>query len=346
MKKVMFLAGAIATATLMFTSCKHEQSELDLEAMPNEAVITGTVKYDAGSYKAEDGALISNYLLPASGQTVMVTVPMGDYVSGSQGNKTYTAQVDENGKYRISIPVGVQSVNATVSVIPFEAEKFVETEGTEVVSIPDALYNELTEQTVSLSQQKIQVVDMQVSSKTTLDVQYDQEVSLQGLVKAQAWVKNVDTDEWEAGEVSFETPLIVSVRIVDPSGEQPNVSMKYTVSSSAEDGSYSLKMKLPSDCWQKNVEVKVERQASKSEFTHRYFSNADAIWKAQTIEVIYNQVVAGPVSLNSSHKLVPMDMADMVVTVTPVDLSSVKGIGNPSDIEEDIALNDVFGWNY
>lgn len=346
MKKIMFLAGAIAAATLAFTSCKHEQSELDLDAMPNEAVITGTVKYDAGSYKAEDGALISNYLLPASGQTVMVTVPMGDYVSGSQGNKTYTAQVDENGKYRVSIPVGVQAVNATVSVVPFEAEKFIETQGTEVVSIPDALYNEMSEQTVSLSQQKILVVDMKVSSKTTLDVQYDQQVSLEGMVKASSWVKNVDTDEWEAGSVFFATPLIVSVQIEDPQGLQPSVSMKYNVTSSEADGTYSLNMKLPSDCWQKDVNIKVERMASKSEFTHRYYSNADAMWKAQTLEVIYHQVTAGPVSLNSSHKLVPIDMPDMMVTVSPVDLASVKGIGNPVDIEEDIALNDVFGWNY
>lgn len=344
MKKIILFAGTIASMLLAFTSCKPEQSELNMDTIPEEAVITGKVMYDAGSYKNEDGGLLSSYMLPASGQTVIVTIPMDDYVSGAQGTKTYTTQVDESGKYRITIPVGMKPLTATVGVIPFEAEKFFSTDGKEVVSIPNALYSEFAEQTVSLTEKMIEAADLEVTSKATLDLVYDQEVEVEGIVSAQAWVKNIDLDTYEGGKVPFAANLLVTVTIEDPSGETPDITMKYTAKSTVDEGKYKLKMRLPFDCWEKNVSVKVKNEPVRAEFTHRYYVTADALWKVQPVDVVYNEMDIPEVALSGTNKVAPVKMSEMIITTRPLDRESVKGIGNPGDAEDGIALNNPFSW--
>ena len=186
MKHLTFTAGLFAIAA-MAVSCQKEQSELHLDTLPSTAVITGTVKYVVGDYQLEDESVVSGYTLPAAGQTVMVTIPTSDYASNADGNQYFEAVTDDNGQYRIEIPISMNSLNATLSVLPFYAKKDFAQDDLSMVSIENALYNKVavgdntTDLTVSLEQKKIYTANLVVSSDAKLPVAFDQPVEIKGL---------------------------------------------------------------------------------------------------------------------------------------------------------------------
>ena len=117
MKKILLYAASLAT--IAFTGCSKEQSELSVDDVKAKATISGKVTYDGGSYYDKTDAktvLLSD--VAASNVTVVVKVENDNY-NGDGGSFLYfETQTDANGLFSIDVPV-YNSLSATVYNLPF-----------------------------------------------------------------------------------------------------------------------------------------------------------------------------------------------------------------------------------
>lgn len=104
MKTIFKVAMLSASAFFVLSSCLKEQSSLQLEDIPGQAVITGTVMlYEGTDYV--DGAYVS-LKSPAIDKEIIVKVDNGSYLTGTP-NETYTdykAKTNEEGYFEVNIP--------------------------------------------------------------------------------------------------------------------------------------------------------------------------------------------------------------------------------------------------
>lgn len=140
MKGHIYLLTAMAVSALLFSSCA-KQSRLDIDSFKGSATVFGTAMYNAGDgFVSPSGESV----IPAAGKIVTVSVPYSEYMSGNtEGYKTFSTTVAQDGSYRITVPVGNSPVRATVSMQPFQTDKCVLVNG-ETVVIHDAVYNSNT----------------------------------------------------------------------------------------------------------------------------------------------------------------------------------------------------------
>ena len=342
MKHLTFTAGLFAIAA-MAVSCQKEQSELHLDTLPSTAVITGTVEYVVGDYQLEDKSVVSGYTLPAVGQTVMVTIPTSDYASNADGNQYFEAVTDDNGQYRIEIPISMDPLDATLSVLPFYAKKDFAQDDLSMVSIENALYNNVAvgdntdDLTVNLEQKKIYTANIVVSSDAELPVAFDQPVEIKGLATVEAWVRDDDYDSdsehyWTAGTNVLEKREITVVASV-------NGTTITAITTTNNDGEYELTMNLPTNCWDNpnNVEFTASTNASiESDFQHHYCYvyrqesqypyETTYRWDTQDLDVIYESANASAY-LSKNNRLVPVEIGDITVQTKPADSSiSIYGV--------------------
>ena len=214
----------VAAAALMIVGCTKEQSEfnsndLNNEALPHGAVV-GTVKYDAGAYKDANGVIFEEHFVPAAGKQVKIEVGNSSYVSGSTGNQTFLADIDEEGKFSFTLPLGINATNVKVSVVPFYAEKKVVSAG-EIVSIPNALYNTgVGPTTQSMTNKDIKTYDFNVTSDATVAERMSKTVSVSGKVLLQQWVWNKDASKYDIKTQVDEKKwkLVCEIKTWDDSG--------------------------------------------------------------------------------------------------------------------------------
>ena len=341
MKNSLFAAGLFLAVAAM-VSCQKEQSELRLESIPSDAVLTGTVEYEVGDYEV-NGAVISNHRLPAASQTVMVTIPTSDYAGGAQGNQYFETVTDENGNYRIEIPVGNSPVSATVTVLPFNAQKSFAQADMSIVSISDALYNNVVSGsseslTVSMSQKMVYTRDMIVRSDDTLPVTFDQTIEVNGKAEVETWLRATGVDEtsdeyYIAGTNPLERRTVkIEASVSDPSDRSAS-PVRITVTAVTDnDGNHSASMTLPSNCWDMDTEFTASTDASlETNFIHRYcytvsFSYpVEYSWRTQDVDVIY-QYAEGTATLSDSNKLIPVEVSAITVETEPVSRENLYGV--------------------
>lgn len=374
MKHLTFTAGLFAIAA-MAVSCQKEQSELHLDTLPSTAVITGTVKYVVGDYQAEaGGAIISNYQLPVAGQTVMVTIPTSGYADGASGNQYFEAVTDDNGQYRIEIPISSRSLTASVDVIPFYTTKTLVRDNA-IVDIPNALYNntEAGENTtsidnISLEQKKIKVVNLLVKSDDELPVAFDQEVEVTGEVRVQAWIENEDAGSKDSdayigvpgyynnytyypGEGLADYPVTVTAKIANSNETLYEISVTATTD---RDGKYTANMTLPTNCYDNGITTTFTAKTEASlvkDFEHWYAiedtrNAGNYNWESVDVEVIYNGAASSPATLGSKHKLgVAVKIPALDITTEPADADAeIPGVNVLEDGNDDIERNDPFNW--
>lgn len=376
MKHLTFTAGLFAIAA-MAVSCQKEQSELHLDTLPSTAVITGTVKYEVGDYQAEaGGAIISNYQLPVAGQTVMVTIPTSGYADGASGNQYFEAVTDDNGNYRIEIPISSRQLTASVDVIPFYTTKTLVRDNA-VVDIPNALYNntEAGENTtsinnISLEQKKIEVVNLLVKSDNKLPVAFDQEVEVTGEVRVQAWIENEEAkgkdydayigvpglynnNTYYPGEGLADYPVTVTAKIVNNKDNKALYEISVTATTN-RDGKYTANMTLPTNCYDNGITTSFTVKADASlvkDFEHWYAiedtrNAGDYNWEKVDVEVIYNGATSGSATLGSKHKLgVAVKIPALDISTEPADADAeIPGVNVFEDGNDDIVKNDPFKW--
>lgn len=338
MKHSLLAANLFIIAAVM-TSCQKEQSELTLESLPDKAVITGTVKYEVGDYQAEtDGAIISNYQLPISGQTVMVTIPTADYTdkTATAGSQYFEAVTDDDGNYRIEIPISTKALKASIKVVPFYATKTL-MRNNAIVEIPNALYNttEVGENTTStsdidLNQRDIKVVNLVATSASELPVAFDQEVKVNGTASVEAWVRNSDVSEttsgyYNRGLIALERKNVsIKAEILTQGSQTPETVITVNTTTNS-DGEYTVTMALPTDCWEKEVTFTASVDASIEEnFRHYYYVSNE--WRPQTIDQVIYEYAESETNLSQTNQLIPLTIPEIQVETEPVDNSGIYGV--------------------
>lgn len=117
MKKLLLYAASLAT--IAFTGCSKEQSELSISDVKAKATISGKVTYDAGKYwnKTENKEISEEGI--GSDVTVVVKINNKDY-QGEDGTYQYfETQTDSKGMFSIDVPVYNAITNAEVYNLPF-----------------------------------------------------------------------------------------------------------------------------------------------------------------------------------------------------------------------------------
>lgn len=342
MKKIFALLSAPLMLAALLTSCKPEQSELNLEALPGTATITGKVEYNPGVTNV-DGVLVKDFKKPAEGRTVEVKVFTESYTNPADENtsgnyRTFRATTDAKGRYSVSIPVGYQAIDAYVTALPFIDEVNVLDHDRNIVPVENAVYkNELGNlgESVSISDRSIEEVDILMVTNKKADFELNQKVSLKGRVLIPAEVRAED------GLTDTLVPYATELRIRIAVG---STTMRYEAVSDAK-GQYSLDMMLPNNCWDEPTMITVERQRTIGDFTHYYRKNGTTNWRSENVQIF----IAGDeaAALTSEHKLIPVSMPDLQLNITPIYPEKVHGIGNDIDTEEDIEQgNNPMGWGW
>lgn len=325
----------VAAAALMLVGCSKEQSEFKSSDLKNDALpqgtVVGTVKYDAGAYKDASGVIFNEHFVPAAGQQVKIEVGNADYVAGSAGNQTYLADIDQDGKFSYSLPLGLAATNVTVSVIPFYAEKKVVVAG-QLITIPDALYNNNVGPTVkSMTNKDIKTYDfLTVTSDATVQEQMSQKVTVTGKVLLQNWYKDPD----DATNYVIDTKVVdkkwnltCEVTVYDNLGNPEQTYTKTGIQTNSE-GVYSFTVNLPDNWLDMTVmpDLKVSTKPElDNDFTGRYKEGTD--WKTQTCQVLYPSV-DDTYFLSADNEIIPAKMGDLVIMPELQEKEGIRGIGN------------------
>lgn len=340
MKKIFALLSAPLMLAALLTSCKPEQSELNLEALPGSATIIGKVEYNPGVTNV-NGVLVKDFKKPAEGRTVEVKVFTDDYTNPAAGNtsgnyRTFRATTDEKGRYSVTVPVGYQAITAYVTALPFIDEVNVLDHDRNIIPVENAVYkNELGDlgESVSISDQSIEEVDILMVTTKEADFELNQKVSLKGRVLIPAEVRS------ENGLRDTLVPYATELRIRIHVGQ---TTLRYDAVADAK-GLYSLDMILPNNCWDEPTTITVERQRTIGDFTHYYRKNGATNWRSETVQVFIEGSTRLP--LSEDYKLIPVTMSDLELNVAPVYPEKVHGIGRDIDTEEDIEQdNNPLGW--
>lgn len=144
MKTIFKAAMLLASALVVFSSCLKEQSSLELENIPGQAMITGTVMLYEGT-DLVDGAYVS-LKSPAIDKELIVKVDNGSYLTGAP-NGTYTdykAKTNEEGYFEVNIPATDNTVFYKI-MAPSIVGEFSKVKGAEngeiVLEKVDGVYN-------------------------------------------------------------------------------------------------------------------------------------------------------------------------------------------------------------
>lgn len=332
----------VAAAALMLVGCAKEQSEFTAKDLKNDALpqgtVVGTVKYDAGAYKDASGNIFEEHFIPAAGQQVKIEVSNGSYVTGSQGDQTYLAEIGEDGKFSYSLPLGLNATNVKVSVIPFYAEKKVLVAG-EIKTIPDALYNNgVGPTTKSLTNKDVKTYDFNVTSDATIEETRSQKVTVTGKILLQQWIKDPDDAtnfiiDYKATEKKWN--LTCDVYTFDDAGNVDGQYTKTGIQTSLE-GDFSFTVNLPDnwlDMTNKPALVVETKPELNNEFSGRYYDNDKGEWKSQTCQVLYPSV--GKIYyLSADNEIIPAKFGILQVEPKLQEKEGIKGIGN-DDIDKD-----------
>lgn len=339
MKKIFALLSAPLMLAALLTSCKPEQSELNLEALPGTATITGKVEYNPGVTEIE-GVLVKDFKKPAVDRTVEVKVFTDAYTNPAAGNtsgnyRTFRATTDEKGRYSVTVPVGYQAIEAHVTALPFIDKVNVLDHDKNIIPVENAVYNDELHggARVLLSDQSIEEVNIVMQTTKQADFALNQKVSLKGRVLVPAEVKS------EEGLNDTLVPFATELRIRIHVGQ---TTLRYDAVADAK-GQYSLDMMLPNNCWDETTWIEVERQRSINDFTHYYRKNGATNWRSETIQVFIGGG-SNSIQLTTDHKLIPVSVPDFELDLEPVYPEKVHGIGRDIDTEDDIEYNNPMGW--
>ena len=348
----------VAAAALMLAGCAKDltQSEFSADDLKNDALpqgtVVGTVKYDAGAYKDSKGVIFNENLVPAAGKQVKIEVSNAEYVAGSAGNQTFITDIDKDGKFSYSLPLGLNATQVKVSVIPFYAEKKVVSAG-EIVSIPNALYNVGTGPIANqLTNKDIKSYDFIVTSDATVDERMSQTVKVTGRVLVYQWVKD-GTDyvkNYKSNDKKWK--LTCDVQLYD-NFNNPTQSYTMTGIQTNTEGEFSFNISLP-DNWKDMPNKPRLTVSTKAEldnnFTGKYYVIADTEWKSQTCTVLY-PVAEKTLYVTDNNEIVPLNFGDLNIRPELQDKSKIKGIGNPNiDKDGNTTLYNqgalITQWNY
>ena len=332
---------------LFLASCEKSESYLELDKVNGKATIQGVVTYNQGERK--DGDQVVMYKQPLANAEVVVSVNYSEYQERSEGVKKYTTTTDENGKYSIDIPVGLKTINASVSVKSFRAEYYsfdLVLEETKV----NALYSVATPKEVALTANDLKWVAIDLTSELdNTSIEKGLKVSVAGTVYAQCEkpIKSKDGEETIGSE--YDTKAVEAQAIVKFVNKKTEEELNYLVKTNAS-GEYSVAADLFTRWDVNDVVCEVETKPYLGDFKHWFEINdkqeGEKGWKPQTIKGLYrSSSTSSDVSIDNTIQTLKLN--DIVIAFEPEDNCSIKGIGNNIDDGGDdykIYPNNPMGW--
>lgn len=118
MKHTSFKFATLALAIVALTGCQKEQSSFDIEDVPGEAKIMGTLAYDAG--QGYSNGTYTQIIKAAANVRVVALVDNSTIIGTATGKTVYETKTDANGNYTITVPAHYNgAVSVEVSADPF-----------------------------------------------------------------------------------------------------------------------------------------------------------------------------------------------------------------------------------
>lgn len=351
MKKLITLSVLILALGLLFTSCSQEkQTEVSFDSVKGSSTILGQALYNEGAKKTQDGTIAHSNLVPASKQTIMVTVPFSDYNAGSTGvgEKTFTTVTDSIGNYSIEIPTPVTGINATINIKPFKANYHV-TLNNDVKTVDSALYNTIASNVVTLKDGQVKKVNLEITTQDKPDnLQRTTPITVKGLIQAPCEkTSNGLITTGGLKNLSCEVTLLLN------NSTDENRVIQYTTLSAA-DGSYSFDAKFYNNWEYSDVTATIgvnefyAPENSANAFTHNYQTVTGGALD------ILNQEIGGLYKTNTpaSTKLKPIyalgelyPILDLKMEFTPLNIrNNIKGIGNDA-VDKDENGKQIYDYN-
>ena len=160
MKNSSFKFATLALALVALTGCQKEQSSFNIEDVPGEAKIMGTLAYDAGQ-GYQNGTYTQ--IIKAAADVRVVAVVDNSTIQGTATGKTvYETKTDANGNYTITVPAHYNgAVSVEVSADPFfdNYSKVIDVEnGAPQIETENVLFK-LPTKTVSVTPNDIEIGD-------------------------------------------------------------------------------------------------------------------------------------------------------------------------------------------
>lgn len=342
-EKIFYLFLTLAIVTLSACS-DDDQSSLNFNSIKGRAVIKGKVTYEPGFQKgAADNELILQKVA-AAGAVVTVEVANSEYLSGSEGTKSYEVTADENGEYSVEVPVGLKSINAKVTVKEFKgvSVSFVNSVLLTVEGVKYETANGGTSVTLSDGNTKTTNISLSQMAKEKQDIIATR--NLKAMVKGRIMVPaedfiygyNNEITGIQRGSKALANAKF-SLRFTNSSDD--NRAFRYDITTSAN-GEFAFTADL-FDNWEMNqTKVRVEVPAFSGKMTHYYcnYGESNNFWGNQEINVYYNPTYSESVRLTEKNSAVAYDIEDVLVSDFAVtsDKKQIKGIGmREADYDED-----------
>lgn len=351
-KQLQFIMAAIAMILLLNSCSKEEQSQFSIDSIKEKATIQGTVVYNEGAkVQADNDIVILQNIVPAVGQTVLITVPYSTYGSENEGDKIFQTTVAEDGSYSIVIPIGLTTTNATITVKPFNAN-FYDVLNGNVETVVNALYNDVTgstELTIALKDSDVKECDITVKTDATVEsTDRTLEVDINGIINVLGEEVRAENNLVKAKEAISCTAIVT---LSNPEDED-NREIQYVVKT-GNSGEFMLNAAFYNG-WDYDdvvVELKVETFYKSNTFKH-YYREVDVVtYKSQYVDGLYSQTETVSIELEQilqEGELVPT--IETTLDFTPLNLrDDIRGIGY-SDVdydEDDVQKyidNDIMGW--
>lgn len=336
---------AIALAVLAMVSCK-KQTELNFDDIAGKATVQGVVLINQG-YQAE-GANFVVKNVPAANREVVVKVPYKEYDSDAKGDKIFNATTDENGFFKVTIPVGQVALNEVYAETrPFTAPYYNLVNG-EIQAV-DAYYAAATSAKVTIESGKTtQVKDLVITKDITAPQNSRKQiVKIFGVVKNNVEKKTpIDKEDLEKG-YKIETEGVVAegveLTLTCTNSEDTGVELDFTTKTDAN-GAYSIDANL-FDTWDiTKVKVEIKTKAYVATAPHFYQkADPDDSYKFPTGKYS-SQDVRGYYDTNKTSKnltagdlLIGAKLKDVVLVFTPdyatETIFGINGKINGEDID-------------
>ena len=160
MKHTSFKFATLALAIVALTGCQKEQSSFNIEDVPGEAKIMGTLAYDAG--QGYSNGTYTQIIKAAANVRVVALVDNSTIIGTATGKTVYETKTDEKGNYTITVPAHYNgAVSVEVSADPFfdNYSEVIDVEnGAPQIEVENVLFK-LAPKTVSVTPNDIEISD-------------------------------------------------------------------------------------------------------------------------------------------------------------------------------------------
>ena len=331
MKKIFYLFLALTIVALSACS-DDDQSSLDFNSINGRAVIKGKVTYEPGFQKgAADNELIRQKVA-AAGAVVTVEVENSQYLSGSEGIKSYEVTADENGEYSVEVPVGLRQISAKVTVKEFKGKSisFVNSAQLTIEGVKYEAANGGTR--VTLTNGNTTSTNISLSKMEEQDIIATR--NLKAMVKGRIMVpaeEIIFNKNEEITGIKQGTKALANAKLsLSFTNNRDSREFRYDITASAT-GEFTFTANL-FDNWEiDQTNVKVVVSAFSGKMTHYYcnYDMSNNLWSNQEISVYYNPKHIESPYLTEMNSTVAYNMKDILVSDFAVtsDKKQIKGIG-------------------